>query len=239
MASIESRIDTFIAEHELDPMMKDEICVLVTGCMEDLFKQVFSTPVPEGTKAKKVLKADKVEDPATCETIEDLRNCTTGVLNQFCKDHGLKVGGNKKEIMDRVWRHMQGESSDDDKSTRGKPKNEKKAVEKHACFGTNASGADCAISATELFCGHHFCHRHIVDAQKFIDSKKSGPSEPVKPKSVKSKPEKVPESEPVKQKPKSAKAKKVVAPPPPEPESEEEELEEEQLEDGELEEEEM
>ena len=44
MASIESRIDTFIAEHEIDPLMKDDICALVTGCMEDLFKHLFNQP---------------------------------------------------------------------------------------------------------------------------------------------------------------------------------------------------
>jgi SAP domain-containing new25 len=172
MASIESRINAFIAEHELDADIKDEICVLVTGCMEDLFKHVFTQAVPETEtkKAKKVLKADKVEDPASCENIEDLRNCTTGVLNQFCKDHGLKVGGTKKELMDRVWRHIQGESSDEDKSSRNKPKTAKKVPEKHACCGTNIAGAACGSSGTEEFGGHFFCWRHIEDAQKFVDA---------------------------------------------------------------------
>jgi len=128
---------------------------------------------------------------------------------------------------------MQGESSEEDKSTRGKPKKEKKAAEKHACFGTNASGADCAISATEVFCAHHFCHRHIADAQKFIDAKAKGTTiaEPVKPKT---KATKTPETEPVSAKQAKPTKKKVVAPPPPPPpesEPEEEELEEEDYED--------
>ena len=179
MASIESRIDAFLSEHDIDTGIKDELCILVTGCMEDLFKHVFNQPVPtepETTKAKKVLKADKVEDPTTCETIDELRNCTTGVLNQFCKDNGLKIGGNKKEIMDRVWRHMQGESSDDDKSSRSKPKASKKAPEKHVCSGNNVAGVPCGSSGTEEFDGCYFCWRHISDAQKFIDAKKPKPN---------------------------------------------------------------
>lgn len=217
MASIESRIDTFIAENKLRADLKDLICVLVTGCMEDLFKHVFTHPVPETTKSKKVLKADKVEDPTFCENREDLRNCTTGVLNQFCKDQSLKIGGNKSVLMDRVWRHLQGQTSDEDKSSRNKPKKEKKNSEKHACFGKNSAGAECGISATETFCGYHFCHRHITDAQKFIEAKER-PTES-KLKASKSKTEKPP---------KSAKAskKKPEPKPEPEPESDEEELEE-------------
>jgi hypothetical protein len=176
MASIESRIDAFIASNELDKEIKDPLCALITEAMGDLFKHVFNQPVPnEGTetgKAKKVLKADKVEDPTTCESQEELRNCTTGVLNQFCKDNGLKVGGNKKEIMDRVWRHMQGESSDEDKSTRNKSKAAKKVPEKHVCAGNNIAGVPCGSSGTEEFDGCYFCWRHISDAQKFIDAKK-------------------------------------------------------------------
>ena len=175
MASIESRIDAFIADNELDKDIKDPLCALITEAMGDLFKHVFNQPVPtetETTKSKKVLKADKVEDPTTCETQDELRNCTTGVLNQFCKDNGLKVGGNKKEIMDRVWRHMQGESSDDDKSTRNKPKAAKKVPEKHVCAGNNIAGVPCGSSGTEEFDGCYFCWRHISDAQKFIDAKK-------------------------------------------------------------------
>jgi hypothetical protein len=225
MASIESRIDTFISEHDLDTDLKDELCVLVTGCMEDLFKHVFTQPVPESEtkKAKKVLKSEKVEDPASCETYEDLRNCTTGVLNQFCKDHGLKVGGNKKEIMDRVWRHIQGESSDEDKSSRGKPKKEKKVPEKHACCGTNVAGVPCGSSATEEFGGSHFCWRHISDAQKFIDAQNTE-SEPVPEKPKEKKKAKAPVTEEPKPKPR---AKFVPKQPEPEPELETEDEEEE------------
>jgi len=67
---------------------------------------------------------------------------------------------------------MQGESSDEDKSTRSKAKVEKKTVEKHVCSGNNIAGVPCGSSGTEEFDGCHFCWRHISDAQKFIDAKK-------------------------------------------------------------------
>jgi hypothetical protein len=227
MASIESRIDAFIAKHNLDSTeIKDPICALITDAMGDLFKHVFNQAVPDSgtTKAKKVLKAEKIEDPSSVENQEDLRNCTTGVLNQFCKDHGLKVGGNKKEIMDRVWRHIQGESSDEDKSSRGKAKTEKKTAEKFACSGCNIAGTPCGSSGTEAHGEYHFCWRHATDADKFIAA--------MKPKTVVS--ESVAKTEPKASKTKggaaadakaapATKGKKGKKPEPePEPESEEE-----------------
>jgi hypothetical protein len=171
MASIESRIDNFIAEHGLTEDIKDEISVLVLGCMEDLYRQVFTAPVPEtdSKKAKKVLKADKIEDPSTVENRDDLHNCTTGVLNQFCKDNNLKVGGgNKKDLIDRVWRFLQGETSDEDKSSRSKPKANKKTAEKHECSGCNAKGQPCGVAGTEERNNMWFCWRHITDADEII-----------------------------------------------------------------------
>ena len=232
MSSMESRIDSFITEHELDPDMKDELSNLVSGCLDDLYKHLYNQPVPQSqtaTKAKKVLKSEKIEDPATCETLDDLRNCTTGVLNQFCKEHGLKVGGNKKEIMDRVWRHIQGNGSDEDKSTRNKPKAEKKVPEKHACSGTNVAGVPCGVSATEEFGGCHFCWRHITDAQKFIDaiaSESVAKPKAKAPKAKEAKPKAEAKAEPAA---KPARAKFVPKKPEPEPEIEPELEEEEEL----------
>jgi hypothetical protein len=227
MASIESRIDTFIAENNLDNEIKDSLCALITDSMGDLFKHVFNQPVPDNgstgtaTKAKKVLKAEKIEDPASCESEEDLRNCTTGVLNQFCKDHGLKVGGNKAQIMERVWRCIQGESSDEDKSSRGKGKAEKKKeAEKFPCAGCNIAGAPCGSSGTEEFGNRHFCWRHISDAQKFIDASEPVAKTEAKVSKAKAKPAAKPvaKAEPVKKPTKGKKSD-------PEPESEPEELE--------------
>jgi hypothetical protein len=180
MASIESRIDTFITEHEIDPLMKDDICVLVTGCMEDLFKHVFSTAVPETEKkAKKVTKAEKIDDPTTCTSRDEIYKCTVGILNQYCKDKAIKVGGNKAALIDRVWRHLQGETTEDDKSAKTKPKTTKKTAEKHECCGCTAKGAPCGTGGTEEREGLWFCWRHITEANEIIAQKKgSKPSEP-------------------------------------------------------------
>ena len=185
MASIESYIDEFIAEHELDSeSVKEPLTDLINKVNAALFKHLYSEPIPEdATPAKKPVsnkakKDDKIEDPALCENLEDLRNCTTGILNQYCKDQGLKVGGNKKELMDRVWRHLQGIDSDDDKSPRSKPKKVKAVPEKHVCFGCNAKGAPCAMAATEEFDEHWFCWRHIKEASEIIEKKPE--NEPLK-----------------------------------------------------------
>jgi hypothetical protein len=230
MASIESRIDAFIAKHSLNSAeIKDPICALITDAMSDLFKHVFNQTVPDSgtTKAKKVLKAEKIEDPSSVENQEDLRNCTTGVLNQFCKDHGLKVGGNKKEIMDRVWRHIQGESSDEDKSSRSKVKAEKKVAEKFPCSGCNISGTPCGSSGTEAHGEYHFCWRHSTDADKFIAAMKNKTvvSETVAKTETKTSKTKTGAAAASTKAPPAAKGKKGKKPEPepePEPESEEE-----------------
>ncbi len=227
MASIESRIDAFIAKHSLNSAeIKDPICALITDAMGDLFKHVFNQTVPDSgnTKAKKVLKADKIEDPSSVETQDELRNCTTGVLNQFCKDHGLKVGGNKKEIMDRVWRHIQGESSDEDKSSRSKAKTEKKVAEKFPCSGCNISGTPCGSSGTETHGEYHFCWRHATDADKFIEAMKPKTvvSESVAKTAPKASKTKGPAAAPAKAAPAAKGKKGKKSEPEPEPESEEE-----------------
>jgi hypothetical protein len=197
MSSLEQIIDNFIVKNKLDVNTKEPLTDLVNDCLNGLFKHLFSEQIPEISgkqKAQKVLKADRVEDPASVENLEDLRNCTTGVLNQFCKEKNLKVGGNKKELMDRVWRHIQGETSDDDKSSRNKPKAVKKPKEEHTCCGKNAKGMDCAVAGTECSNGHWFCWRHITEAEKFIGTKVEPEPEikPVKSSSKKPKSEKKP-----------------------------------------------
>jgi hypothetical protein len=165
-SSIETRIETFLTEHELDTDLKEEVQELIIGCIETMFKHLYSIPLvaEETTKAKKVLKADKVEDPSSVENAEELRNCTTGILNQYCRDHKLKIGGTKKEIMDRVWRHIQGEGSDEDKGRGGKVKKEKKVAEKHVCSGFKTDGSPCQLSGTEDKGECWFCYKHITDA---------------------------------------------------------------------------
>jgi hypothetical protein len=176
MSSIETIIDAFITEHSLDTdEIKEPIINLVNKVIEGIFKHIIKEPIPESapkTKSQKVLKADKIEDPSTVENRDDLHNCTTGVLNQFCKDNNLKVGGgNKKDLIDRVWRFLQGETSDEDKSSRGKAKANKKTAEKHECSGCNAKGQPCGVAGTEERNDMWFCWRHITDADQIIAKK--------------------------------------------------------------------
>jgi hypothetical protein len=233
MASLQTLVETFCVEHELDPDMSDEIRVLVVKCFEYTYSHMFNVPIPEteDKKAKKVLKSEKIDNPSECTSLDELDKCTTGTLNQYCSDHELKKGGTKKELKNRVWRHMQGEASDEDKSSRSKAKKEKKVPEKHVCEGTNASGMPCNSSGTEDYEGCYFCWRHFSDAQKFIDAKNAPTkiAEPVKPKKAAPK---APVSEPISKPAKTPKGKKVTPPPPPpEPESELEEEEEVDVED--------
>ena len=184
MATMEEIIDNFITENNLDTVLKESLCDCFSNCMGALAKHIMDKPIPDTetsktVKSQKVLKADKIDDPSSVQSYDELRNCTTGTLNEFCRKVELKVGGNKKEIMDRVWRFLQGTGSDEDKSSRSKPKKEKKILEKHECSGCNAKGAPCSVGGSEEYKGHWFCWRHILDPDSFIALKKgpSGPAE--------------------------------------------------------------
>lgn len=115
MASIETRIEQFIALHKLKPALKDDLCELITGSMQDMFKHVFTIPVPPNGGGGSTKKADKIENPATCESVESLNKCTMVVLHQFCKENKLKTVGNKEVLVKRVWYFLQGTVSDNDK----------------------------------------------------------------------------------------------------------------------------
>lgn len=178
MSSIENIIDTFIEQHGLDTdEIKEPIIDLVNKCIEGIFKHIFSDKIPEAAapapkaKSQKVLKADKIEDPSTVETQDQLNNCTTGVLNQFCKENNIKVGGNKSVLIERVWRFLQGETSEDDKSSRTKPKTTKKGAEQHQCCGSNAKGLPCGVGASKEHNDMWFCWRHITEADEIIAAK--------------------------------------------------------------------
>ena len=178
MANMEDRIDAFIAEHGLDENAKDDVIDLVNGCFGDyvahMSKEWLTTPTKPPTKESSTkTKKNKLEDPAMANTAEELTNCTTAILNEYCKNNGLKIGGNKKELSGRVWRHIQGESSEDDTSSRSKPKTTKAAKEKHSCFACNSKGAPCGIAATEEHNGVWFCFRHIDEAEEIIAKKDS------------------------------------------------------------------
>jgi len=183
MTSIEKIIDDFISKHNLDTtQVKEPIIDLVNKCIEGMFRHIFQEPIPAApAKSNKVLKADKIEDPSTVEKHDDLFNCTTGVLNQFCKENNIKQGGNKTVMVDRVWRFLQGEMSDEDKSGRSNSsKAANKTAEKHQCCGQNAKGQPCGVAGTEHRSDMWFCWRHIVEADEIIAK-----NQPEKPKKIK------------------------------------------------------
>jgi len=148
-------------------------------------KLCLNETIPE--KASKVTKSDKIEDPSECKELNDLRNCTSATLDEFCKKNGIRVGGTKKEKMDRVWRYLQGNNSEEDMSPRGKPKKDKKVNEKHSCYGCTSKGTPCAAAATVEVDGHWFCWRHEEAASEIIASKEPKEVKQVKKPSVEKK----------------------------------------------------
>jgi hypothetical protein len=228
MSTINDRINAFISKYDLNDTQefRDGLGDFVAGCWEDHFKICMNETIP--AKASKVTKSEKIEDPTECKEINDLRNCTSAILDEYCKTHGLRVGGTKKEKMDRVWRHLQGNNSEDDISPRGKPKKEKKVNEKHSCYGCTSKGTPCAAAATVEVDDHWFCWRHEESAAEIIASKAAPVAKESEKATGGAKKAKVVEK---KVEEKVVKKKKVTKKPEPEPEpeSEPESEEEEEL----------
>ena len=183
---MEDRIDSFIAENGLDENAKDAVIELVNGCFTDYIAHMAAEWLknPVDNKSKKNItksKKAKLEDPTVAQSIDDLMNCTTAILTEYCKNNKLKVGGTKTDLSGRVWRHIQGESSDEDtKNTKKASKDSKDSKSKkeiHSCFACNSKGAPCGLSATEEYSGHWFCFHHIDNAEELISAKKSSDSE--------------------------------------------------------------
>ena len=176
MANMENLVDAFIVENDLDENIKDALIDLVNGCfckyVGHLSREWLSTPVSNKSTSVSKTKKDKLEDPAEATSIDDLRNSTVDILNSYCRTHGLRIGGTKNVIMERVWRHIQGESSDEDISPRSKPPKEKVVKVKHACFSLNSKGGPCGIAATDEYEGHWFCFHHIDNAEEIINNPK-------------------------------------------------------------------
>ena len=157
------RIEKFVTKHELDSDAAEGLEKLIKLCIGDLYEHVKDVPV-QTTAVKE--KSEKFDNPLKAQHRDDLRNCTKEVLNTFCKENGLRVGGTKKEVMDRVWRFTQDESSDEDISPRSeKKKKEKKVPEKIECCGTTAKGTPCNVPAeNEQIGGKCYCWRHAKTA---------------------------------------------------------------------------
>ena len=181
MSTIQTRVTKFISENELEPSINDALFNLINGCVADLISHLKDTPVPEKSTTK-TPKIEKLSDPTEAKSLDDLRDkCTSQVLNEFCKNNNLKVGGNKKEIAERVWRFIEGNSSDEDVSKKQKGKKTEKVIDKHECFACNGKGEPCGTAATESHENHWFCWRHIKFAQEFIDKKPNPENNEKKP----------------------------------------------------------
>jgi hypothetical protein len=145
-------INNIITEHNIDiPDFDNELMNLVNKLFEAFIKINLNTAIPDSepkAKTQKVLKENRIEDPASVKSKDDLNNCTVGVLDEFCKKHELKVGGVKTERIDRVWRFLEGKSIDEDLKN-NKTKKEKKNANEHKCEGVNVKGTACAIAGTQ------------------------------------------------------------------------------------------
>ena len=79
--------------------------------------------------------------------------------------------------MERVWRHIQEDSSDEDIGRAGKAKKEKVPKEVHQCEGCNASGTRCKNPAVEKFSEQWLCFRHFPEDES--ESEEEPEPEPV------------------------------------------------------------
>ena len=181
-------IDQFIADNNLDASVSDSLIELVNKCFTKYVTQMSSewlqaeAPVPakKGTAKKGTSKAEKLESVDEAESLEQLVStaCTTTILNDYCRENGLRIGGNKKEIAARVWRHKTDETLDDDISPRSKPKKVVAKKEVHQCFACNAKGQPCGLAADNLHESEWFCFRHIDTADEIIEAKNTPPPVP-------------------------------------------------------------
>jgi len=151
-------------------------------------------PVAKKTGTKKTAsKVEKLENAADAESLEQLISpaCNTALLNDYCRENGLRIGGKKAEVAGRIWRHLQGETTDEDVSPRSKPKKVPVKKVSHQCFACNAKGQPCGLAADNEHEGEWFCFRHIDSADEIIEKKNAphpAPKAKASPKSVSKKP---------------------------------------------------
>ena len=192
---MDSIVDTFLEKYSLaaDPGAKDSMIDTINSCFKvyaeymskDLLadkkvnkaakesKPKDETPV----KAAKTSKAERkvLENPAEATSMDALNGCTIQILAKWCKDHEMKVGGKKEEVVARVWRHLQGETSDEDKTPKARPR--KKSAEstaQHVCDGVTKAGKPCVLAGTSCVDGKWLCFRHNPDLSKETAAEKKG-----------------------------------------------------------------
>lgn len=128
----------------------------------------------KGKTVKKTAKSGHLEDVSTATDLDTLKKATVETLRTYCTDNGLKVGGQKKAIMERVWKHLNGETDQSDMSPKNRAKKPKEPKEKHACCGKTKAGLPCNSLASheherdgQKF---YFCFRHEKDAEEIMDT---------------------------------------------------------------------
>jgi hypothetical protein len=188
MSSMTAIYKKFIAKHDLE-ITEDDLDGLVKQALVAMYDSIKDTST--STKKEKV----ELTNPSKARSVDDLRNCNKDVLTVFCKENGLRVTGTKKELMERVWRCLQEESSDDDISPRSKEKKEKKAVVKNDCCGKTARGTPCQVNGDEIINGKCYCWRHAKDVVKEDSDDEEFQDAEEKPKKKASAKKKEPESD--------------------------------------------
>ena len=176
MANMEIEITQFLTANELDAGLKEATIDLVNKCFAIYIGHMSSEwlTAPVQVPSKKVIAKSKVEktgDPTECDSETDINlRCTTAVLDEYCRIHKLRIGGEggKAARVSRVWRHMHGESDEDDFSPRNKPKKTPAKKDPKKCSCLTAKGAPCAAAATNERDDHWFCYKHIEQADEFL-----------------------------------------------------------------------
>jgi hypothetical protein len=78
----------------------------------------------------------------------------------------MKVGGKKEEVVARVWRHLQGETSDEDKTPKARPRKKSAEKEQHPCCGVTKAGKPCVLAGSSCVDGKWLCFRHNPELSK-------------------------------------------------------------------------
>jgi len=203
MSAMELIVDTYLANHGLadNEDAKEQLIVVINDCfkayVDHMHHEFLTTPAPKETtkstgSTKQATGQTKpvILPPDECTTKDQLLKCTITTLTTFCKERSLKVGGKKDEVVDRVWRHLQGESSDEDHNPKlrkaattapslaTKPKRPsgvtggrqgKVPAIHHNCEGVTKTGKPCVLEGT--LCNpiaeggeQWFCWRHTPTA---------------------------------------------------------------------------
>lgn len=216
MSAMESIVDTYLTNHGLadNDDAKEQLIVVINDCfkayVDHMHREFLTTPPPpvvnKPASSKGVNKpapAPTALAPDECTTKDQLTKCTITTLTTFCKERQLKVGGKKDEVVDRVWRHLQGESSDEDHNPKSRktattaPPTDAPAKPKrpsgvtggrqgkvpaihHSCEGVTKTGKPCVLEGT--LCNpiagggeQWFCWRHTPTTDATIQQPPANP----------------------------------------------------------------